>query len=88
MRYSTLYDYSTCGISIWHDFFNPNCTQSNYSRFGGIDFAIAGFVDMPECEKVYNHIKQRHTIVYQSPVKKNKHTDNEFFFVVFSKGKK
>lgn len=88
MRSSALYDYNTCGVSVWHDFYNPNWIQNNCSRFGGINFAIAGFIDKESSKRVYDEISRKHTIVYQSPVKINKNSGNEFFFVVFSKGKK
>ena len=89
MRATTLYDVTTCGVSVWDDFDNPHWLDDDDSyRFGGIDFAIAGFIDTSECKKVYKDIKRKYTIVYQSPVKTNRNSGNQFFFVVFSKDKK
>ena len=88
MRATVLYDVTTCGLAVWHGFNYPTWDIGNYDRFGGIGFAIAGFVNKESSKRVYDEISKKHTIVYQSPIKENKNTGNQFFFVVFSKGKK
>lgn len=87
MRATVLYDQTTCGVSVWHSFNFPNWETDEQHHFGGIGFAIAGFINKESSKRVYDEISKKHTIVYQSPVKENKNTDNEFFFVVFSKDK-
>lgn len=52
----------------------------------GIGHVVAGFIDNEVCKIVYNYIASKCKVVYQSPVKVNKNSGNEFFFIVFTKG--
>lgn len=79
----------TCGVGLFMGFAN---SPSYYSQgpqaalnTGGIAYAIAGFVDTIACKEVYENIKEHHKIVFQSPVKRNRNSDNRFFFVVYTR---
>lgn len=78
----------TCGVGVWYGYNRPADWHAEVRNFwGGIDYNIAGFVNTINCKRVYNEIKDKHTIVFQSPVKRNRNSGNQFFFVVFKKGK-
>lgn len=78
----------TCGVGVWYGYNQPMHWHAEIRNFwGGINYNIAGFVDTTQCKKVYNEIKNNHTIVFQSPIKRNRNSGRRFFFVVFKKGK-
>lgn len=78
----------TCGVGVWSNL-NQSWASSNPMRqWGGIGYNVVGFVDTPNCRSAYNEIKEKHTIVFQSPVKRNQNSGNKFFFIVVKKGKK
>lgn len=78
----------TCGLAVWHSFENDwynwdyiHALQS--APMGGIGFTVAGFVQTKRCKRVFEWIKENKEIVYQSPVKKNRNSGRQFFFIVF-----
>jgi hypothetical protein len=54
---------------------------------GGAGWMIAGFTNSlahgDTYEQAYELLKKRWTIVYQSPVRKNKRTGHQFFFCIY-----
>ncbi len=87
---------STCGVGVIYEYSDVNshgkwATPFNKDRLeGGTGFEIAGFVKSDTCEKAYKFLSKKGQIVFQSPVRENINSGNEFFFVVldFSKKKK
>ena len=79
----------TCGVGLYYLFNDPPSYYYSVPRDalvrGGIGYAIAGFVDTPNCKVVYDKIKKDHKIVFQSPVKNNRNSGREFFFIVYTK---
>jgi len=82
---------STCGVGEISGYHNPsdhyspdNLTPENIKDSGGgIGYNIAGFLNSNNCKAVYEEIKRDYDIVFQSPVKRNKNSGNDFFFIVF-----
>lgn len=85
-----------CGIGIlyhyqrektrWSDQVNLKDVEFDGSFAGGCGWQIATFIDTKECKETYKIIKARFPIVYQSPIRHNVNSDNNFFFVVFDTG--
>lgn len=82
----------TCGLGVLYefDFYNEYGEwDSPYeiidAPLGGIDYAVAGFVDNLTCKEAYEEINEHYDIVYQSPVKRNCNSGNMFFFIVFKR---
>ena len=79
----------TCGVGLYYMFNNPPSYYHNGPSCaltqGGIGYAIAGFVNTTDCKAVYDKIKEDHKIVFQSPVKNNRNSGREFFFIVYTK---
>lgn len=74
-----------CGLGVWKDYqysttygfgFNP-------SNGGGTGFNLASFRNRPRERAVYEYIKKTYPIVFQSPVRKNRRTGNQWFFIIF-----
>lgn len=82
----------TCGLSVFFEFEDEDDADWDHygddieeSKLGGIGYSIAGFVDDLTCKKAYKTIKKHFDIVYQSPVKLNTNSGNQFFFIVFKR---
>lgn len=80
--------YGTCGITVWCGYNNPYGDSIETASMGGIDYAVAGFVNEVDSKQVFDYIKEKKEVVFCSPVKKNRNSDNKFFFVVFKDTKK
>lgn len=79
----------TCGVGLFSGFqLSPtyyNHGPGHALTLSGIGYAVAGFTNIPSCKEVYDDIKERYDIVFQSPVKKNENSNNQFFFIVYTK---
>lgn len=79
----------TCGLGIVGDFGSDYWKKSvdevkqSFAHYEGTGFFVAGFVNTSVCEKAYKELCDKNKIVYQSPVRKNKNSDNNFFFCIF-----
>ncbi len=82
---------STCGVTeiygyeyrepVESSWYQPRTLKEIVDEFSeGTGFAIMGFIDTEECEDAYAVIKDK--IVYQSPIRLNKNSDHNFFFVI------
>lgn len=49
--------------------------------------SLAVFIDTPPCRKAYELLKNKYTILYQSPVCYNRGSGNNLFLVVYMEGK-
>lgn len=54
---------------------------------GGTGYTVAAFIDEPACNQIYRDIKKYHKIVFQSDVRLNNNSGNQFFFVIFDTNK-
>ena len=87
-----------CGVGLMYSFTKDKILYSDQiniknhdfedydSAVGGCGWQIACFIDTKECAQMYKEIKERFPIVYQSPIRHNVNSDNNFFFVVFDTG--
>jgi hypothetical protein len=55
---------------------------------GGTGFFVSGFVDSKVCKEAYEELCKNYKLVYQSPVRVNRNSNNKFFFCVFDRGGK
>ncbi len=77
-----------CGLGVVGNFdttYSLNTAQQITSRFTsyGTGFFVSGFVDDEACKRAYKFLTLRFKLVYQSPVRKNTNSDNDFFFCIF-----
>ena len=74
----------TCGlkyVGYFYDGYDP-FTKQQISQYG-TGFFVAGFINNKKCKKAYEYFCEKTTLVYQSPVRRNRNTDNDFFFCIF-----
>lgn len=79
----------TCGVLVAH-YFGITNTYANQSELPVLSnlklsagWVIAGFIHNQYCKKAYEQWSEKYNIVYQSPVRKNRNSGNQFFFVIF-----
>lgn len=76
----------TCGLSCFYEFGSSDYGNPISSlSLGGIGYSVAGFVNNRACKTAYEEIKEHYEIVFQSPVKRNRNSGNQFFFIVFKR---
>lgn len=76
---------NNCGLANWYLFWhegNEGIGGFNPS-LAGCGWNLASFRNKPAERKVYEWIKSKYPIVFQSPVRVNKRTKREWFFVIF-----
>lgn len=79
----------TCGVAVNYGFQNGAGSRENsigmqrYWRERGTGFVIAGFINNSNCRKQYEKLADKYPIVYQSPVRRNRNSGNDFFFIIF-----
>lgn len=86
--YSDLVE-GTCGLTVLFNFesyddgdlWMDKVSKLEYNE--GAGFAVAGFIDTEECRDAYAALSLRFKIVYQSPVRMNTNSNNEFFFCIY-----
>lgn len=59
----------------------------NYNT-GGCGFLSAAFIDTTECKKMFQFLRDNFPILYQSPIRFNVNSGNNFFFCIFDTGEK
>ncbi len=80
-----------CGLAALRNFCVKLPPYSDYRAFeparliegGAAGFAVAAFIENNVCRRMYKALKKRFKIVYQSPVRVNRNTNNKFFFVIY-----
>ena len=82
----------TCGVGLVFDYENHNALDAYTKRWtkpfekshleGGAGWSIAGFVNDSPSIGAYEFFKKNVQIVFQAPVRVNKNSSNEFFFIV------
>ncbi len=79
-----------CGVTVFDDFgtYDPwrekKIIEDDIpSEDSGAGWGIAAFVDTQPCREAYEAICSKYPIIFQSPVRENQNTNNNFFFVVF-----
>ena len=75
----------TCGLGVVYAFNTDWAEGINISQLKqhGTGFFVAGFIQTKKCKEQYEHIAETYPIVYQSPVRRNRNSGNDFFFIVF-----
>ena len=78
--------FNNCGLGNWHGFFKHSQFYDDGGfkpKTGGADWCLASFRNNPDEKEVYDWIKSKYPIVFQSPVRKNRRTGNQWFFIIF-----
>jgi len=79
-----------CGIELCFDFTDEkrlyNMDISHIK--GGAGFALLAYVDDTICYKMYEAMAKKYPILYQSPVRKNLNSGNDFFFCIYAVSQK
>lgn len=81
----------SCGISTLYDFQDDDdfwappmgCLPNNKNMDGGCGWILIGFINTKLMRKVYQEACKKYTLVYQSPVRRNRNSGNQFFFCIF-----
>lgn len=85
-RGSTIIVHNNCGLGNWYGFYKNSiyihCSGFN-PKTGGANWCLASFRNNPDEKEVYDWIKSKYPIVFQSPVRKNRRTGNQWFFIIF-----
>ena len=83
--------YGACGVSslcgfgttsIWHEEQHDTKDLPKETR-AGCGWVVCGFIDKRPSKEMYDDMTSRYPMVYQSPVRKNKNSRNNFFFCIF-----
>jgi hypothetical protein len=81
-----------CGIGLFADFEKVELRKNSWYKptplkdeknHGGSGWAISGFIDNEDCREAYDTLKEKYGILYQSPVRMNANSGNEFFFCLY-----
>lgn len=68
----------------WLDSRTPEFgTCHAHGNFVGAGLKLACFIDTPECELAYEKLAEKFQIVYQSSVRLNRNSGNDFFMCVY-----
>lgn len=74
-----VFDYRICKDSDYW-----NISLEKYQTEGGCGWVFAAFIEGDEtCEQAYEIMKNKWKIMYQSPIKLNINSGNNFFFCIF-----
>ena len=76
----------SCGLGLVADFSVDSAwgrVVITTGKHGGCDFLQAGFIDESDCQAAYEQLCAKYKLVYQSPVRKNRNSGNDFFFCIF-----
>lgn len=82
-----------CGVGYLYDIVKQNPTERYYwnssttinqlRNQGGPRWLLSGFTNSPELEEAYELLCNKYKLVYQSPVRRNENSGNNFFFCIF-----
>lgn len=73
-----------CGLKYVGGFYTGHMKFTNKAVCNyGTGFFVAGFIDNEICKKAYDYFCKTTKLVYQSPVRLNKNSGNQFFFCIF-----
>lgn len=77
--------YGTCGLgvlfSFGHGYTNLKTLCGQASTLG-TGFAVAGFINTSPCKRVYEYLTDNYELIYQSPVRRNRNSGNDSFFII------
>lgn len=89
MMYVHTYTHAgACGVAHAHRFRTTNDYESSerideLDNAGGCNWLTAGFTNTPICREAYVQFCRSYKLLYQSPVRVNDNSGNNFFFAVF-----
>jgi len=89
----------SCGVGIIHSFrkldhaeyfstYGNSLDDLHNTNMGGCGFLLAAFIDTDECKEMYLKLKGQFPILYQSDIRFNLNSHNNFFFCIFDTGER
>lgn len=75
-----------CGVGVVYDFHKHRDTAAplvSQIRGGGAGWLAVGFIDDRNSKEAYEELCEAHKLVYQTPVRRNTNSGNDFFFAIF-----
>jgi hypothetical protein len=77
----------TCGVGVLYDF----CSYARWSNLaaddvvppGGAGYVVVGYIKNEICDTVYETLKKRWKIVFESEERVNRNSGNLFYFCVY-----
>lgn len=80
----------TCGLGVLGNFSTSAGEWCEHRQLltappGGTGFFVAGFIPTSECKLAYEKLTKRYKLIYQSPVRINTNSGNQFFFCIFDR---
>jgi hypothetical protein len=78
----------SCGLGVVgafnkeYTYWKISDVKNQFSKHG-TGFFVAGFIDNSRCKEAYEYLCKETNLVYQSPVRLNKNSNNKFFFCIF-----
>lgn len=80
----------SCGVGVLYSFsnnFGYSCEDLlNGEGRAGCGWYVVAFVDTEACHKMYQECCEKLKLVFQSEVRLNMNSNNEFFFCIFDAG--
>lgn len=82
----------SCGLSVIGAFYKTvdeyyTLARGRAGEEGGTGFFIAAFINTENCRAAYEELIKNYRLVFQSPVRMNVNSNNDFFFCVFDRRK-
>lgn len=86
---------SGCGIGYIHSYITSFGDPRNWGsrpdnfkapvRVGGTGYHSAAYVSTPICKMVYNEMKSKYKIVFQTEKRRNENSGRQFIFTVYDR---
>jgi hypothetical protein len=67
---------------------NYNLNFSRCYQHPHAGWCLVSFIDVERCQKMYKKLTSEYKLVFQSEVRKNTNTGNQFFFIILDTTKK
>lgn len=75
-----------CGVGVIHNFGTSNyySAEATSRNPGGAGWLCAGFIYKNKmCDQMFKELNDKYKLVFQTPVRTNINSGNEFYFAVF-----
>ena len=83
ISWNSAYNEYCCGIAEIGNFHQRVSGLAMQYSEDGVAFYTAAFINTSECKQAYTELKNKLTLIYQSPVKVNPSSGNQLFMCVY-----
>ena len=84
---------ATCGVGVLFDFqergsrwLGETIDEIKSDMQAGSGWYVVGFINTKTCRAAYEDLISNTKLIYQSPVRRNRNSKNDFFFCIFDLG--